>query len=57
MGMNDAELKFEDDKLWCIVPLPQYGKDVCRRELVMTKEVFVACYNKWIKGKEDGNNT
>ena len=53
--MNNDYLQFENDELYHIVPLPQYGKDVVRKELVMTKEVFVKCYKEWIEGKDETN--
>lgn len=48
-------LEFRDDKLYVYTLLPQYdgdGGDICREELVMTKEIFQACYKKWIESKE-----
>jgi len=57
MGMTIEEhLKFEDDKLYYYRPLPQYGGGICKKELVMTKEIFIECYKRWIKGVEDGND-
>jgi hypothetical protein len=57
MGMTiDEHLEFEDDKLYHYYPLPQYGDGICKKDLVMTKEIFIACYKRWIKGVEDGND-
>lgn len=50
MGMTSEILEFEKDNLYRYTPLPQCGKDMYKRELVMTKETFIECYNKWIKG-------
>ena len=46
----DGHLKFEDDKLYLYYPLPQYGEGICKKDLVMTKEIFIECYKRWIKG-------
>lgn len=41
----------------CYVETPIDADCVCiKRELVMTKEVFIQCYNKWIKEDKDGSN-
>ncbi len=44
---------FDDDK--CYVETPIYP-DCVKRELVMTKEIFLACYEKWVLGAEEDNN-
>ena len=49
--MNEEELIFVGDKLFVRTPLPQHG-DVCKTQLVMTKEIFQACYEKWIEPLE-----
>lgn len=54
--MINEYLEFENDKLYHYYPLPQYGDGICKRELVMTKEIFIACYKRWIEGEEDGND-
>ena len=54
--ITDEYLKFEDDKLYHYYPLPQYGDGICKKDLVMTKEIFIECYKRWIKGVEDGGN-
>ena len=46
--MNEEELRFENDKLYHYYPLPQYGEGIAKKDLVMTKEVFVECFKKWI---------
>ncbi len=50
--MGNEELKFVDDKLFVYTPLPQYGDGICKVQLVMTKEIFQACYKKWIEPHE-----
>ena len=50
--MNGAELRFEDDELYCYTPLPQHGEGICKVELVMTKEIFCECYKRWIESQE-----
>lgn len=49
------ELRFDDDKLYCYTPLPQYGKDIYKVELVMTKDIFQECYKKWIENEKDND--
>lgn len=46
--MNEETLKFENDKLYHYYPLPQCGEGVCKKDLVMTKEIFKKCYEEWI---------
>ena len=45
---REQKIIFDDNK--CYVETPIYPDSV-KRELVMTKEVFIECYNKWIKGE------
>ncbi len=52
--MNEAELRFDDDKLFLYTPLPQYGDGIYAIQLVMTKEIFQECYKKWIKPQKKG---
>ena len=42
----------EDDSLIRSRPIYQYGDTVVgiENKLVITKEEFLACYNKWVKG-------
>ena len=46
--MSNEELRFDNDKLFAYVPLPQYGDEIYQVQLVMTKEIFQECYKKWI---------
>lgn len=56
MGMSiDEYLKFEDDKLYHYYPLPKCGEGIYKKDLVMTREIFTECYERWIKGAEDEN--
>ena len=48
----DEHLKFEDDKLYHYYPLPQYGDGICKKDLVMTKEIFIECYKRWIEPQD-----
>ncbi len=47
--MSNEELKFINDELFVYIPIPQYGDGICKIQLIMTKEVFQECYNRWIK--------
>ena len=51
--MNEAELRFVGDELYRYTLLPQYGGDIYKTELVMTKEIFVECYKHWIEPQEE----
>ena len=54
--MTKETLSFDGDKLYYERPLPEYGDTICERRLVMTKEIFLTCYKKWVLGEEEGNN-
>lgn len=49
----EQKIILDEDK--CFVETPIYPDDLncVKRELVMTKEVFIECYNKWIKEDND----
>ncbi len=51
-------LEFRGDDLYLEEPVVGYSDSypICRQTLVMTKDVFITCYNKWIKEEEDGKN-
>lgn len=49
--MRKEELKFVDDKLFVYAPALGHG-NVCRVQLVMTKEIFQECYKRWIKSPD-----
>ena len=51
--MIDYEtIDVEDDGVYLNTRV--YGQDdhVVKKKLILTKEVFIECYNKWIKEKE-----
>ena len=45
------QIIFDDDKCYVETPIDQIS---VKRELIMTKEVFIECYNRWIKRDADG---
>jgi hypothetical protein len=47
--MAKEELRFDDDKIYRYTPLLVFGDDVGKIELIMTKEIFIECYKKWIE--------
>ena len=51
----EPTLEFHGDNLYLVEPVVGYtnGTHICKQTLVMTKDVFIACYNKWIKEEED----
>ena len=53
--MGEERLEFENDGLYRIIPV--YGhSNLIQKELVMSKEVFIMCYKKWIKGNPEVEN-
>lgn len=42
----------ENDKLVRYIPHPELGEHVYRTDVIITKEMFIECYEKWIKGDE-----
>lgn len=50
--MTEEKLKFVDDKLYVYTSLPQYGEEIYKVQLVMTKEIFQECYKKWVQEQE-----
>ena len=55
--MTNETLEFENDTLYRYTPMPQCGEGFYKKELVMTKETFVECHNRWIKGSEALNDS
>jgi len=51
--MNNQEVIFDDDKVYRCIP---YGDDTCKIELVMTKDIFVECYKKWIEQHDESES-
>ena len=43
--------------MFVYTPLPQYGDEIYKVQLVMTKEIFQECYKKWIKQEESEETT
>jgi hypothetical protein len=42
-----------DDSVYVDTPIPGHGENTFNRQLVMTKEAFIECYEKWIANKEE----
>ena len=49
--MKYEEWEFEGDRLYKYTPAPE---NICRRELMMTKELFRECFRRWmiLEGKK-----
>ena len=56
MRINEPRIEIQDDNVVCLTPQPQYGKGFSKCDLVMTKEVFIECYNRWIKDESRKEN-
>ena len=52
--MSEYYITVDEDKCYLDKPvLDSNGNEIgYRRTVVMTKEAFIECYNKWIKGEE-----
>lgn len=55
MSMIIEEWCFEDDYLYKYTPVPELEKNIKHKELMMSKELFIECYKRWILGKEISN--
>ena len=53
--MNE-KLRFSNDALYLDIPRFELGDNVWESHLVMTKEMFVICYDVWIKSERNENN-
>lgn len=52
--MNSYYTTFEGDKLFVKTPIYAGGDLVgYKSQLIMTKELFVQCYEKWILNKDE----
>lgn len=57
----DKEINFsiENDALIrnVVTPMEEDNSYMIHKDPVFTKEVFIECYNRWIKGEEKSNET
>ena len=58
--MNERKIKIrycvDDEKCVKVTELcNSVGMTGHRTEIIITKEAFIECYNKWIKGEEECN--
>ena len=54
--MDELYFSVTDDKCIRSTHLPQFGDYVYEETVVITKEAFIECFNKWIK-KEESDDT
>lgn len=47
--MNKIYFDIQDDVLIKNVPVPEYGQNTYKQEIVLDKETFIKCYEKWVK--------
>lgn len=51
------EIVFDEDAVYLDTTITkEKGYSSVKRELIITKEAFIQCYNKWIKENKDGSN-
>ena len=55
MDKNPKVFMVNNDQNFTIVGDKLYMETESEYSLVMTKEVFQECYNRWIKPQEEGN--
>ena len=54
--MFETEFHFEDDKLVRDTPMPGVP-GTYKSDVIMTKDVFIKCYQEWIEDKKDNTIT
>lgn len=47
LATNEAQFEFREDELIRLTPIPGY-RHTYRNEVVIDKDTFIKCYNKWI---------
>ena len=56
--MSEIYFEVEDDVVIKYTPMIEIGENIYKTDVVLTKEAFQECYNRWIKpqkgGEEDG---
>lgn len=45
--MEPNDFVFEDDKLYLFIPV-SYSPTIYEKRLVMTKDIFVECLERWV---------
>ena len=53
--MNKLYFEVEDDVVNKYTPVPEMEEDAYKSEIVMTKEIFQECYEKWIDPQKSEN--
>ena len=51
--MSKIYFEVVDDAVVKNTPLPQFGENMYKTEVVMTKEIFQECYEKWVRHKRN----
>lgn len=47
---------FKGDAVYIFIPCPEIGAQFVKQQLLMTKEIFIACYEKWVKNIDNEVN-
>ena len=49
------KIRFHVEDTVCIksTPMPEFGEYTYKDEIVISRDAFIECYNKWIKGEAD----
>lgn len=50
--MSKICFEVKDDVVIKYTPMPEIGENICKNEVVMTKEIFQECYKKWVEPQE-----
>ncbi len=52
--MSKIYFELEDNVVIKYTPIPEIGENIYKTEVVMDKETFIKCFNKWIKAESEG---
>jgi len=50
--MSEIHFEVKGDVVVKYTPVPEIGGNCYKTEVVMTKDIFQECYEKWIKSQE-----
>ena len=51
--MNETEFAIDDDYVYRHTRAIEFGQDIHKTEIILTKELFIELYKRWIEGAEE----
>ena len=54
--MNEIYFELNDDVVIKNTPVSQVGDNIYKTEVVMTKEIFLECYKRWVESQEGSDS-